>query len=83
MMEILQTDYIKFAKARGIKKNIVNYKHALKNGLIFFSTPKLNGTVGNPFSLLFLISKLCLKIKRNNLIFRQYKNKVNLKTQCL
>ena len=34
MMEILQTDYIKFAKARGIKKNIVNYKHALKNGLI-------------------------------------------------
>jgi len=34
MMEILQTDYIKFAKARGIKRNIVNYKHALKNGLI-------------------------------------------------
>ncbi len=34
MMEILQTDYIKFAKARGIKKNIINYKHALKNGLI-------------------------------------------------
>ena len=30
MMEILQTDYIKFAKARGIKKNT----HALKNGLI-------------------------------------------------
>ena len=34
MMEILQTDYIKFAKARGIKKNSINYKHALKNGLI-------------------------------------------------
>ena len=34
MMEILQTDYIKFARARGIKKNIINYKHALKNGLI-------------------------------------------------
>ena len=34
MMEILQTDYIKFAKARGIKLNIINYKHALKNGLI-------------------------------------------------
>jgi len=34
MMEILQTDYIKFAKARGIKKNTINYKHALKNGLI-------------------------------------------------
>ena len=34
MMEILQTDYIKFAKARGIKKNTINYKYALKNGLI-------------------------------------------------
>ncbi len=34
MMEILQTDYIKFAKARGIKRNTINYKHALKNGLI-------------------------------------------------
>ena len=30
MMEILQTDYIKFARARGIKNNIINYKHALK-----------------------------------------------------
>ena len=34
MMEILQTDYIKFARARGINKNVINYKHALKNGLI-------------------------------------------------
>ena len=34
MMEILQTDYIKFARARGIEKNTINYKHALKNGLI-------------------------------------------------
>ena len=34
MMEILQTDYIKFARARGIKKNTINFKHALKNGLI-------------------------------------------------
>ena len=34
MMEILQTDYIKFARARGINNNIINYKHALKNGLI-------------------------------------------------
>ena len=34
MMEILQTDYIKFARARGIEKNAINYKHALKNGLI-------------------------------------------------
>ena len=34
MMEILQTDYIKFAHARGIAKRTINYKHALKNGLI-------------------------------------------------
>jgi len=34
MMEILQTDYIKFARARGINNNTINYKHALKNGLI-------------------------------------------------
>jgi len=34
MMEILQTDYIKFARARGIQDKIINYKHALKNGLI-------------------------------------------------
>ena len=34
MMEILQTDYIKFAKARGINQNVINYSHALKNGLI-------------------------------------------------
>ena len=34
MMEILQTDYIKFARARGIGKNAINFKHALKNGLI-------------------------------------------------
>ena len=34
MIEILQTDYIKFARARGIEKNTINFKHALKNGLI-------------------------------------------------
>jgi len=34
MMEILQADYIKFARARGIEKNAINFKHALKNGLI-------------------------------------------------
>ena len=38
MMEILQTDYIKFARARGIEKNTINFKHALKNGLIPFIT---------------------------------------------
>ena len=34
MMEILQTDYIKFARARGISEKSIHYKHALKNGLI-------------------------------------------------
>ncbi len=34
MMEILQTDYIKFARARGINNKVVNNKLALKNGLI-------------------------------------------------
>jgi len=34
MMEILQTDYIKFARARGISERSIQYKHALKNGLI-------------------------------------------------
>ena len=34
MMEILQMDYIKFAKARGIAEKIINYRYALKNGLI-------------------------------------------------
>ena len=34
MMEILQTDYIKFAKARGLSEKSIYYKHALKNGLI-------------------------------------------------
>ena len=34
MMEILQTDYIKFARARGISENKIQYRHALKNGLI-------------------------------------------------
>ena len=33
-MEILQTDYIKFARARGISEKSIHYKHALKNGLI-------------------------------------------------
>jgi peptide/nickel transport system permease protein len=34
MMEVLRTDYIKFAKARGLTARAVNYRHALKNTLI-------------------------------------------------
>jgi peptide/nickel transport system permease protein len=34
MMEVLRTDYIKFAKARGLTNRSINYRHALKNTLI-------------------------------------------------
>lgn len=34
MLEVLRTDYIKFAKARGLKNRAVNFRHALKNTLI-------------------------------------------------
>ena len=38
MMEILQTDYIKFARARGISEDSIKYKHALKNGFCLLYT---------------------------------------------
>ncbi len=34
MMEVLRTDYIKFARARGLTNRAVNFGHALKNTLI-------------------------------------------------
>jgi peptide/nickel transport system permease protein len=34
MLEVLRTDYIKFARARGLPNRIVNYGHALKNTLV-------------------------------------------------
>ncbi|MBL4785997.1 MAG: ABC transporter permease [Cohaesibacteraceae bacterium] len=34
MLEVLRTDYIKFARARGLPSRIVNFGHALKNTLI-------------------------------------------------
>jgi len=34
MMEVLRTDYIKFARARGLSERAVNFGHALKNTLI-------------------------------------------------
>lgn len=34
MMEVMQTDYIKFARARGLKERVVNYRHALRNTLV-------------------------------------------------
>ena len=34
MVEVLRTDYIKFARARGLSDRAVNFQHALKNTLI-------------------------------------------------
>ena len=34
MLEVLRTDYIKFARARGLTRRAVNFGHALKNTLI-------------------------------------------------
>ncbi|NMJ43982.1 ABC transporter permease [Roseomonas sp. JC162] len=34
MMEVLRTDYIKFARARGLPNRVVHFGHALKNTLV-------------------------------------------------
>ncbi len=34
MLEVLRTDYIKFARARGLTKGAINFGHALKNTLV-------------------------------------------------
>jgi len=34
MLEVLRTDYIKFARARGLTNRAINFGHALKNTLI-------------------------------------------------
>jgi peptide/nickel transport system permease protein len=34
MLEVLRTDYIKFARARGLSNHAVNFGHALKNTLV-------------------------------------------------
>jgi peptide/nickel transport system permease protein len=34
MLEVLRTDYIKFARARGLPNRIVHFGHALKNTLV-------------------------------------------------
>ncbi|MCE8034897.1 ABC transporter permease [Billgrantia tianxiuensis] len=34
MLEVLSTDYIKFARARGLSKRVVHLRHALKNTMI-------------------------------------------------
>jgi peptide/nickel transport system permease protein len=34
MLEVLRTDYIKFARARGLQNRAINFGHALKNTLV-------------------------------------------------
>jgi peptide/nickel transport system permease protein len=34
MLEVLRTDYIKFARARGLTKRAIHFGHALKNTLV-------------------------------------------------
>jgi peptide/nickel transport system permease protein len=34
MLEVLRTDYIKFARARGLPERVVHFSHALRNTLV-------------------------------------------------
>ena len=34
MLEVLRQDYIRFARARGLKDRVVNFRHALKNTMV-------------------------------------------------
>jgi peptide/nickel transport system permease protein len=34
MLEVLRTDYIKFARARGLRNRTIHFRHALKNTLV-------------------------------------------------
>ncbi|MEO8039343.1 MAG: ABC transporter permease [Betaproteobacteria bacterium] len=34
MLEVLRTDYIRFARARGLPDRVVHYRHALRNALV-------------------------------------------------
>ena len=34
MLEVMQTDYIKFARARGLAERAINFRHALRNTLV-------------------------------------------------
>ena len=34
MLEVLRTDYVKFARARGLSNRAINFGHALKNTLV-------------------------------------------------
>ncbi|MEM8754088.1 MAG: ABC transporter permease [Pseudomonadota bacterium] len=34
MLEVMRTDYVKFARARGLSERAINYRHALRNTLV-------------------------------------------------
>ena len=34
MLEVLRQDYIRFARARGLGDNVINFRHALKNTMV-------------------------------------------------
>jgi peptide/nickel transport system permease protein len=34
MLEVLRSDYIKFARARGLPERVINFRHALKNTMV-------------------------------------------------
>ncbi|MEM7253365.1 MAG: ABC transporter permease [Pseudomonadota bacterium] len=34
MLEVMRTDYIKFARARGLSERAINYRHALRNTMV-------------------------------------------------
>ncbi|KLN59573.1 ABC transporter permease [Kiloniella spongiae] len=38
MMEVLRTDYVRFARARGLRESAVNFKHALVNTMVPVTT---------------------------------------------
>jgi len=52
MLEVLRTDYIRFARARGLTQRAVNFGHALKNTRNpFFSGPELVCCLSTRFNL--------------------------------
>jgi microcin C transport system permease protein len=45
MLDVIKSDYVRTARAKGLSENVVNYKHALRNALIPIATG-LGGFLG-------------------------------------
>ena len=45
MLEVLRQDYIRFARARGLRERAVNFRHALKNTLITVTGVQLGSII--------------------------------------